>query len=166
MSFVASCQLSKTESIESKNRCFSEQPSKLKNTYRYREVRDQFIDTFELLRRDQGYFGKAERVETRLDSAAFFSADSAKCILLVLTKLKDSASMPGGAVVILEKVTGSDWRFEIESSLSFDYDYFKEFKVKDFETMSKLSGYAILAVGSVRREGCEIDEGYWFRSVE
>jgi len=163
---VGSCQGSKKEWIERKNRCYSEQLNDIKDSYHYRKIHNQFLDTFEVLRRDKENFGVAEYVETRVDSAVFFNNDSTMCMLLVLKKLRDSSYSSEGAVVIYGTLVGSGWRFEVGSSLSFDPDYLESYERKNFEAISKVSRYTIMATGQVKRDGCEIDKNFWFTTEQ
>ncbi len=159
---IISCgQNSQKELIQHKNDCFEKKIHGLKSKILYKEVLNEFSDTFRILKTQKEYFGVESYVENKIDDAVFFNNDSTKCLLAVLQKREDSLTF-GTARVIYGKRINNKWQFTIDMQYSFDNNYFKIFKENNFSNIAKICRYYILIGGETKKNDCEIDDKYWF----
>lgn len=164
ISFVSSCQTtnSKDKLILDKNKCYDNKLSDIKKGKLYENVMTAFRDTFLILKTKKEYFGVPEIVINQIDSAIFFKQDSSECILIVLQKSKPPDYVFGTARIVRGFLKDGRWQFKVSMDFYFEKDYFKLFKENTFGNISKLARYSVLTYGDIKREGCEIDDKYWF----
>lgn len=166
LSSVGSCQLSKTKEITEKNKCYEEKLENLRSNKLYQEIFSLFRDTFEVLKTKKEYFGVPSYVENKIDEAIFFKKDSSECLLIVLQRMADTAYVFGSARIVHGIKENTKWRFEVGLEYNFGKDYFKLYNKNTFENISMLSRYSVLTNGDIKREGCEIDDHYWFEYLK
>jgi hypothetical protein len=164
---VSSCQTknSKDKIIFEKNKCYDEKLMLLKKTQLYNEVISAFRDTFTILKTKKEYFGVPEVVTNQIDDAIFFKKDRSECMLVVLQKSKPDLVF-ARARTVRGFLKDNKWQFDVSMDFYFDKDYFKLFKENSFENISKLARYSILTDGKVKKNGCEIDDYFWFEHLK
>jgi hypothetical protein len=161
--FLFGCQPSKNEIITSKTNCYNDKLKNIREDPIYNKVMAQFVDTFEILKTNKGYFGVPEIVENKPDDAIFFKKDKTECLLIVLRK-NNLNLVFGNATIIRGIQINGKWTFEVNSDYTFDKDYFGLYRENSFENISKLARYSILTDRDVKMKGCEIDDHYWFKN--
>lgn len=163
-SFFISCRTPQ-DRIEQKNKCFAEKLIMLKQIKLYKTVFSAFEDTFEVLKQNKENFGMSSYADTKIDDAIFFKQDSTECLLIVLEKIKDSLVF-GSARTVLGSNNGGHWKFEIGTEYNFEKDFYKDYKENSFENISKLARYGVLVAGNANKQGCEINDKYWFSDLK
>ena len=157
--FMIGCN-SMDKLIKNKNICYDATLKILRDDPLYGEVMSQFVDTFQVMKNDIPHFGIPE-VEKKIDEAIFFNQTKTKCLLIVSEK-NNSNFVFGKARVIDGKSRGDRWIFEVNMEYTFSNSYYDLYTENNFENISKLARYNILIAGDAKRNGCDIDEKYWF----
>ena len=121
-----------------------------------------FNDTFPILKANKKYFGVPEKVNNQVDEASFFKKDSSECMLIILQKLEPHDIIFGSARMVRGIRQDKKWKFEVSMTFNFEKDYFTFYKENNFGNISKLARYSVLTEGDINKEGCEIDDDYWF----
>jgi hypothetical protein len=83
-------------------------------------------------------------------------------MLIVLQKLEPHDIIFGSARMVRGIRQDKKWKFEVSMALNFEKDYFTLYKENNFGNISKLARYSVLTEGDINKEGCEIDDDYWF----
>ena len=138
----------------------------LKKTQLYNKVMSAFRDTFPILKTKKEYFGVPEVVTNQIDDAIFFKKDSSECMLIVLQKSKPPDLVFATARTIRGFFKDNKWQFDVSMDFYFEKDYFELFKENSFENISKLARYSVLTDGKVKKNGCEIDDYFWFEHLK
>ena len=158
---LGNCQSSKSTVIFKKNECYFQKLANVRETSLYKMVHSQFADTFLVLKKDKRYFG-VPFVENKIDEAIFFNKDSSECILIVLQRNEDKLVFGSARMIRGQSINETTWKFAPSMHYSFAKDYFQLYKGNTFENISQLARYSVLTEGNVKRNGCDIDEYYWF----
>ena len=153
------CTESKDELIRRKNHCYDRKLELLKQSALYKSVHNEFADTFAIL---QASRKRPSLLDEKIDDAAFFSADSSKCLLIVLERSDDKQGSFGSACMFDGTRSDGKWSFEENTTTSFTNDFYHMYYTNTFENISRLARYGVLVDGDVKLSGCEIDEYYWF----
>jgi hypothetical protein len=153
------CTASKDAVIQIKNNCFDSKLEVLKQTNLYKHVHQSFADTFATI---QASRARPSLLEEKIDDAVFFTADSSKCLLIVLERDDDKEGTFGNAWMFKGARSSDKWIFRESITTSFANDYYHKYSTNTFENISRLARYSVLADGNVVLTGCEIDEHYWF----
>lgn len=122
---------------------------------------DKFADTFRIMKLDKRNFGLPEIVNSKIDDAIFFNKDRTKCLLIVLHK-NNNRFVFGNARVISGTLRHGQWIFEPSIHYSYDKDFFEKYTENSFENISLLARYSVLKEGRIEKDGCKIDEYFWF----
>lgn len=164
----SSCQTTnpKDKIIYDKNKCFDLKLTDLKKTSLYSEVMTAFRDTFPVLKTKKEYFGVPEVVSNEIDDAVFFKQDSTECMLIVLQKSKPPDLIFAKARTVRGFLKDNKWQFDVSMDFYFSKDYFELFKENNFENISMLARYSVLTDGKVKKNGCEIDDYFWFTHLK
>lgn len=163
MTIIMSCNSNGQKSeILDKNNCFDVKLEALKSQKIYKEVMSQFIDTFRVWRDSGSMFGRPNVVSNKIDESVFFNSKKEECLLIVLQRFTTSVSF-GQVRVVRGRFIKGRWIFKPSMVFEFGGDYFKGYKENNFETISKLGRYSVLTEGETLKDGCEIDEDYWFK---
>jgi len=157
--FIIGCN-SKDKLIKNKNICYDATLMSLRNEPLYREVMSQFVDTFQVMKNDTPHFGIPE-VEKKIDEAIFFNKNKTECLLIVLKK-NNANFVFGHARVIDGELRGKQWIFEVNMEYTYSNSYYGLYDDNNFENISTLARYSVLTDGDAKRNGCDIDEKYWF----
>lgn len=141
--------------------CYTDNLKNMQNELLYKEVMSQFVDTFKIMKNDKRYFGVPEVVNNKIDEAIFFNRNKTECLLIVLQKnIYDLVF--GNARIVSGTLQEGKWIFKPSMEYIFEKSYYKLYPENSFENISKLARYNVLTDGEVQKEGCEIDEHYWF----
>jgi hypothetical protein len=154
----SSCLKSEKEILFQKNDCYLSKLRKLVTDTLYTSVYSQFLDSFEVLRKNEKIL---QFRDYEIDQAVFFNKARNKCILLILQRTtgKDIFGF-GRAVMVVKNDKG--WRFSLSKEYIIEGDYFEIFNNNSFDNISKVARYCIMIDGKVEIQACEIDEYYWF----
>jgi hypothetical protein len=149
--------------MDLKNACYNSQLETLKGGLLYKNVYSFFKNDF-----SQRQATSKSLLHKSADEAIFFSADSTKCILLVLERsdqdIKGQGSFFGSARAYEGSLVGPEWKFKESTWFTFDGGYFKKYSENSFENIAKVARYTVLSSGDASFGGCEIDEAYWFEN--
>ncbi len=161
LSIIIGCTSNGQDMKQVKINCYADKLKHMQSETLYEEVMLQFIDTFKMLKSDKRYFGVPEVVNNKIDEAIFFNASKTECLLIVLQR--NNYDLVFGTARIIRGI-GHDKKWVFKPSMDYTYskDYFNGYKENSFENISKLARYNVLTDGEVKKEGCEIDEHYWF----
>lgn len=150
---------------QTKMNCYTDRLKEIKDVPSYKDVMTQFADTFKIMKGDKRNFGAVDVVSTKIDEAIFFNKDMTECLLIVLRK-NEYGLVFGNARVVDGKLYGNKWIFELSIDYTFSKDYFGRYPENSFKNISPLARYSVLTDGEVEKEGCEIDENYWFTELK
>lgn len=160
---VVSCSSSGQKAeIKNKNICFDIKLEALRFQSIYRDVMSQFVDTFEVLETRNRIFGQPNVVSNKVDGSVFFNSKKNECLLLVLQKFTNKLLF-GQVRLIRGRYVNGKWIFKPSMVYTFDPDILKDYEENSFEVISKLGRYSVLTAGETIKDGCEIDEEYWFK---
>ena len=161
LSFIIGCTSNGQDMKQAKINCYTDKLKQMQGEPLYEEVMSQFVDTFKVMKNDKRNFGASEIVNTEIDKAIFFNKAQTKCLLIVLGK--NNFNLVFGTARIIEgTLNNKKWFFERSIEYTYSKDYFIAYKENSFENISKLARYSVLTDGEIKKEGCEIDEHYWF----
>jgi len=150
---------------QAKMNCYADKLKEIKALSLYKEVMNQFVDTFKLMKNDKRYFGVPEVVTNKIDEAIFFKENKTECLLIVL-KRNIYDLIFGNARIVRGTLQGEKWVFKPSIEYFFEKSYFNLYPENSFENISKLARYDVLTDGEVKKNGCEIDENYWFAHLK
>lgn len=150
----------KDEIIKSKNSCYSSSLKRIENDSLYLKVMARFTDTFNVMKNEKQYFG-TPAVEKKIDEAIFFNKAKTECLLIVL-KRNNYNLVFGKARIVRGQIKQNTWVFEPSMEYTYSDSYFKAYSDNNFENLSQLARYSVLTAGHIQKDGCELDEEYWF----
>ena len=87
-------------------------------------------------------------------------------MLIVLQKSKPPNYVFGTARMVRGFQKDNKWQFDVSMDFYFEKDYFELFKENSFENISKLARYSVLTDGKVKKDGCDIDDYFWFEHLK
>lgn len=161
LSFMFGCASNGQDMKQAKINCYVGRLKVTKEMPLYQTVMTQFIDTFKTMVNDKRYFGVPEVISNKVDDAVFFNANETECLLIVLQK-NSYGLVFGNARIIRGTLVNGKWLFKPSIDYAYSKDYFNRYSENSFENISPLARYSVLTDGDVKKEGCEIDEHYWF----
>ena len=161
LSFIVGCTSNNHNTKQIKINCYDEKLRKLQFEPMYREVMSQFEDTFKIMKRDKRNFGASEVVSTKIDEAIFFNQNRTECLVIVLEK-NDYGLVFGNAQIMQGRYNNNKWYFEPSIDYTYSKDYFEKYHENSFTNISKLARLSVLTDGEVEKDGCAIDDNYWF----
>ena len=165
LSFIFGCTSKGQDMRQVKNDCYTIILNGLQNEPLYKDVMLQFVDTFKVLKNDKRYFGVPEVFNNEIDKAIFFNKNKTECLLIVLQRNVYDLVF-GTARVVRGSIQGKKWIFKPSLEYIFEKSYYKLYPENSFDNISKLARYNVLTDGEVKKEGCEIDEYYWFTELK
>lgn len=161
LSFILGCTSNGQDMMQAKTNCYADKLKQIQNEPLYEEVMSQFVDTFKILKNDKRYFGVPEVVNNKIDETIFFNKNKTECLLIVLQR-NNYDLVFGNARIVRGALYSGRWLFKPSIDYTYSKDYFNGYPENSFENISKLARYSVLTDGEVKKEGCEIDEHYWF----
>ena len=111
---------------QTKMNCHADKLKEIKELSLYKEVMNQFVDTFKIMKNDKRYFGAPPGFDNKVDEAIFFNKNKTECLLIVLQRnIYDLVF--GNARMISGALQGEKWVFEPSMEYFFEKSYYKLF---------------------------------------
>lgn len=161
LNFIIGCTSNGQDMKQAKINCYADKLKHMQREPLYEEVMLQFVDTFKVFKNDKRYFGVPEVVNNKIDEAIFFNESKMECLLIVLQR-NNYDLVFGTARIVRGIAHDKKWVFEPSIEYTYSKDYFTGYKENSFEIIAKLARYSVLTDGEVKKEGCKIDDQYWF----